>query len=47
MLDLDAFDAWFEEDERNVVAHPRDPFHRIDIVHGSRHVRVERDGEVP
>jgi uncharacterized protein (DUF427 family) len=45
MLDFDAFDAWFEEDERN-VAHPRDPFHRIDIVHGSRHIRVERDGEV-
>jgi uncharacterized protein (DUF427 family) len=45
MLDFDAFDAWFEEDERN-VAHPRDPFHRIDIVHGSRHVRIERDGEV-
>jgi uncharacterized protein (DUF427 family) len=45
MLDFDAFDAWFEEDERN-VAHPRDPFHRIDIVHGSRHVRIGRDGEV-
>ena len=30
-------------------AEPRpsaDPFHRIDIVHSSRHVRVERDGEV-
>ena len=45
ILDFDAFDAWFEEDERN-VAHPRDPFHRIDIVHGSRHVRIERDGDV-
>lgn len=45
IVDFDAFDAWYEEDERN-VAHPRDPFHRIDIVHGSRHVRVERDGEV-
>ena len=45
ILDFDAFDAWYEEDERN-VAHPRDPFHRIDIVHSSRHVRVERDGEV-
>jgi uncharacterized protein (DUF427 family) len=39
------FDAWYEEDERN-VSHPRDPFHRIDIVHSSRHVRVELDGEV-
>ena len=27
ILDFDAFDAWYEEDERN-VAHPRDPFHR-------------------
>jgi uncharacterized protein (DUF427 family) len=45
MLDFGSFDAWFEEDERN-VAHPRDPFHRIDIVHGSRHVRIEREGEV-
>ena len=45
ILDFEAFDAWYEEDERN-VAHPRDPFHRIDIVHSSRHVLVERDGEV-
>ena len=45
ILDFDAFDTWFEEDEPN-VAHPRDPFHRIDIVHSSRHVRIERDGEV-
>jgi uncharacterized protein (DUF427 family) len=45
ILEFGAFDAWYEEDERN-VAHPRDPFHRIDIVHGSRHVRVELAGEV-
>lgn len=44
VLDFDDFDAWYEEDERN-FGHPRDPFHRIDIVHSSRHVRVERDGE--
>lgn len=43
LLDFDAFDAWYEEDERN-LAHPRDPFHRIDIVHSSRHVRVELAG---
>ena len=43
IADFDAFDAWFEEDERN-VGHPRDPFHRIEIVHSSRSVRVERDG---
>ena len=43
IVDFDAFDAWYEEDERN-VGHPRDPFHRIDIVRSSRHVRVELDG---
>jgi uncharacterized protein (DUF427 family) len=45
LVEFGAFDAWDEEDERN-VSHPRDPFHRIDIVHSSRHVRVESDGEV-
>lgn len=45
IVDFDAFDEWFEEDERN-VAHPRDPFHRIEIVHSSRSVRVERDGQL-
>lgn len=45
IVDFAAFDAWYEEDERN-VGHPRDPFHRIDIVYSSRQVRVERDGEV-
>ncbi len=43
IVDFDAFEAWYEEDERN-VGHPRDPFHRIDIVRSSRHVRVELDG---
>jgi uncharacterized protein (DUF427 family) len=44
LLDFDAFDAWYEEDER-IVAHPRDPFHRVDIRRSSRHVRIELDGE--
>src|SRR4051794_5993156 len=43
VLDFGGFDAWYEEDERN-FGHPRDPFHRIDIVHGSRHVVVEAGG---
>ena len=43
LLDFGAFDAWYEEDELN-VAHPKDPFKRIDVLSGSRHVRVERDG---
>ncbi len=45
VLDFGAFDAWYEEDEPN-VAHPRDPFHRIDVCPSSRHVRVELDGHV-
>jgi uncharacterized protein (DUF427 family) len=45
ILDFGAFDAWYEEDELN-VAHPRDPFHRIDVLSSSRHVRLELDGQV-
>ena len=45
VLDFGAFDAWLEEDEPN-VAHPRDPFHRIDVLASSRHVRLELDGQV-
>src|SRR5262249_8877178 len=45
VLDFGAFDAWYEENELN-VAHPRDPFHRIDVLPSSRHVRVELDGQV-
>ena len=39
----EALDHWFEEDEE-VFVHPRDPFVRVDALHSSRHVRVERDG---
>jgi uncharacterized protein (DUF427 family) len=42
---FDGFDEWYEEDERN-LAHPRDPFHRIDILHSTRHVQIELDGTV-
>jgi uncharacterized protein (DUF427 family) len=42
-LDWDAMDEWLEEDEP-VYTHPRDPYHRVDILHSSRHVRVEVDG---
>ena len=44
VLDFDGFDAWYEEDEQ-IVVHPRDPFHRLDILPSSRHVRVELDGQ--
>jgi len=42
-LDWDAMDGWLEEDEP-VYTHPRDPYHRIDILASSRRVRVEVDG---
>jgi uncharacterized protein (DUF427 family) len=45
VLDFSAFDAWYEEDELN-VAHPRDPFHRIDVLPSSRQIRLELDGQV-
>ena len=45
VLDFHAFDAWSEEEEP-IAAHPRDPYHRVDIRRGSRHVRVEMDGEL-
>jgi uncharacterized protein (DUF427 family) len=43
VLDWSAFTQWSEEDEP-VVAHPRDPFHRIDCLRSSRHVRIGLDG---
>lgn len=43
VLDWDAVDAWFVEDERQRV-HPRDPYKRIDVHESSRHVVVEAGG---
>jgi uncharacterized protein (DUF427 family) len=43
-LDFTAFD-WREEEEA-VVAHPHDPFRRIDILASSRHVRLEWEGRL-
>ena len=45
VLDFGGFDAWMEEDEP-IVSHPRDPFHRVDTMRSSRHVRVELGGEL-
>jgi len=38
-------DAWFEEDDE-VFVHPRDPYHRVDVMNSSRHVKVVVEGEV-
>lgn len=43
-IDFDAL-AWFEEDAPQ-VAHPRDPFHRIDARPTPRHVVMSHDGVV-
>jgi uncharacterized protein (DUF427 family) len=38
-------DHWYEEDEE-VFVHPRDPYHRVDILQSSRHVKVRVNGEL-
>jgi uncharacterized protein (DUF427 family) len=38
-------DHWYEEDEE-VFVHPRDPYHRVDMLESSRHVKVSVNGEV-
>ncbi len=38
-------DRWYEEDEE-VFVHPRDPYHRVDVLESSRHVKVSVNGEV-
>ena len=42
VLDFKAFD-WLEDDEE-IIGHPRDPFHRVDIRASSLTVQVELDG---
>jgi uncharacterized protein (DUF427 family) len=41
----DAVEHWYEEDEE-VFVHPRDPYHRVDLVPSSRNVRISLDGIV-
>jgi uncharacterized protein (DUF427 family) len=41
----DKADAWFEEDDE-VFVHPRDPYHRVDVLRSSRHVQVLIAGQV-
>jgi uncharacterized protein (DUF427 family) len=37
-------DHWYEEDDE-VFVHPRSPYHRVDVLSSSRHVRVVVAGE--
>jgi uncharacterized protein (DUF427 family) len=38
-------DAWYEEDDE-VSAYPRNPYHRVDVLRSSRYVRVTIAGQV-
>jgi uncharacterized protein (DUF427 family) len=44
-LYLDRMDAVYEEDEE-IIGHPRDPFHRVDVRRSGRRVRVLAGAEV-
>jgi uncharacterized protein (DUF427 family) len=41
----DRMDHWYEEDEE-VFVHPRDPYHRVDVLPSTRRIRVSLDGEL-
>ncbi|KIY73117.1 DUF427-domain-containing protein [Cylindrobasidium torrendii FP15055 ss-10] len=42
-IEFKAVDAWFEEDEQ-VFSHPKDPYHRVDVLHSSRDICIKVDG---
>jgi uncharacterized protein (DUF427 family) len=44
-FDWNKVDKWFEEDEE-IFAYPRDPYHRVDVLNSSRHIKVVVGGEV-
>jgi uncharacterized protein (DUF427 family) len=42
---FDRMDRWMEEAEE-IGVHPRDPYHRVDVMASDRHVRVLLDGQL-
>ena len=44
LLDFKLMDHWYQEDDE-IFVHPRDPYHRVDVMRSSRHVRIEIDGQ--
>ena len=42
---FDRMGRWLEESEE-ISVHPRDPYHRVDVVSSDRHIRVLLEGEV-
>lgn len=43
-LYFDKMDHFFEEDEE-ILGHPRDPYHRVDVLQSSQRVRAAANGE--
>jgi uncharacterized protein (DUF427 family) len=41
----DRMDRWLEEAEE-IDVHPRDPYHRIDVLASDRHIRISLEGEL-
>ncbi len=41
----DGMDRWLEEDEET-IGHPHDPYHRVDVLQSSQHVKVTANGVV-
>jgi uncharacterized protein (DUF427 family) len=41
---FDRMDHWYEEDEE-IFGHPRDPYHRVDVIPASGRVRISLEGE--
>jgi uncharacterized protein (DUF427 family) len=42
---FDRMDHWYEEGEE-IGVHPRDPYHRIDVLSTDRHIRISLDGQL-
>ena len=42
---FDRMGRWLEEGE-GIGVHPRDPYHRIDVLSTDRHIRISLDGQV-
>ena len=44
-VDFNALDQWLEE-KTQIMFHPRDPFHRVDVLPTGRHIKIEMNGVV-
>jgi Domain of unknown function (DUF427) len=44
-IEFNSLDQWLEE-QSQVIFHPRDPFHRVDVLPTGRRIKVEVDGTI-